>query len=211
MSYSPHKDTCLAIEIKSIVGSARIAMMSTMKDRTYSSFGYLRALGSAMVLGTIALLTPATAHAQSLPDRTADYLKCTLIADMSPRLACYDAVSASLRATVQNEASPAVEAQPEEDAEARARANFGASTLPRERQERNEPDEVGVLITSWRTSPLGKLVFTTEDGQVWRQSDSNRLFPRSEQFNATIKKGMMGSYFLKIEGIRRAIRVKRVR
>ena len=55
------------------------------------------------------------------------------------------------------------------------------------------------------------MVFTTEDGQVWRQSDSKRVFPRSEQFQATIKKGMMGSFFLQIDGIRRNIRVKRIR
>jgi len=194
-------------------------MMSTMQDKLNSSTTIMLTLCVGVIGAILANSSPALAD--DLPDRTQDYLKCSLIADLSPRLACYDAVSASLRQAVQAPAQVAptgqapttdapAQATPPAESSAEDRSSFGAQHLRRD-QKPEEPDEIRVLVTSWRTSPLGKMVFTTEDGQVWRQSDSNRVFPRTEQFHATIKKGMMGSFFLKIDGIRRNIRVKRIR
>jgi len=195
-------------------------MMSTMQDKIYSSTLFRSLIMFTLGVSVVSMRT-SPALAETLPDRTKDYLKCSEIVDLSPRLACYDAVSAALQQGPQDqvETAPAAEAPAAtspvasaDTAESNAefRANFGAQHIARE-PEQEEPDEIRVLVTSWSTSPLGKMIFTTEDGQIWRQSDSNRVFPRSEQFSATIKKGMMGSFFLKIDGIRRAIRVKRVR
>lgn len=55
----------------------------------------------------------------------------------------------------------------------------------------------------------GILYFHTAKGQVWRQKNSGNYMSKVP-FEAEIKSGMLGSFFLVAKG-RKAIRVKRVK
>lgn len=73
-----------------------------------------------------------------------------------------------------------------------------------------EPDFIDIVIVSISRTKLGKLVYRTEDGQVWRQSD-NRRPPayRKTPFAARVKKGALGSFFIKPDDGGYAVRVQR--
>jgi hypothetical protein len=74
-----------------------------------------------------------------------------------------------------------------------------------------EPDElVPIVIVNVRTlAGRNDNVFTTDSGVVWQQTDNAKLLFPETPFNAHIKPGAMGSYFLVTENRNRAIRVRR--
>ncbi len=57
----------------------------------------------------------------------------------------------------------------------------------------------------------GKTLFRLENGQVWQQAETSRLVWRSESPMITIKKAVFGSFRLKVEGVNKSVRVKRVK
>lgn len=85
---------------------------------------------------------------------------------------------------------------------------FGLSLSQRDPQ---PLESIDVSVVSVDTDAYGKLIFTTASGQVWRQTD--RANPRYRQipFDAEIRKGAMGSFFIKARPGRVAVRVKRSR
>lgn len=97
------------------------------------------------------------------------------------------------------EAGPA---RPEE------REQFGMENRRAERQE--PPGRISVVIAAIAENPYGRLIFRTEDGQVWQQTDRGRRPPyASTPFAATIERGAMGSFFLKPDSGGYAVRVRR--
>ena len=72
-----------------------------------------------------------------------------------------------------------------------------------------EPIVPGVTIVRVQKDPNGFLYFQTAKGQVWKQKTSGNYFTKVP-FEAEIKSGMLGSFFLVTKG-RGAIRVKRVK
>jgi len=54
-----------------------------------------------------------------------------------------------------------------------------------------------VVVVSVDSNAYGKLIFTTESGQVWRQTDQNRRRYRQIPFDAEIRQGAAGSFFIK--------------
>jgi hypothetical protein len=84
---------------------------------------------------------------------------------------------------------------------------FGLSEV----QKNPEPlDSINVVVVSVDSNAYGKLIFTTESGQVWRQTDQGRP-PRYRQipFGAEIRQGAAGSFFIKPLSGGASIRVKR--
>ncbi len=70
-------------------------------------------------------------------------------------------------------------------------------------------DSIHVVVVSVDSNAYGKLIFTTESGQVWRQTDQNRRRYRQIPFDAKIRKGAVGSFFLTPLSGGAAVRVKR--
>jgi len=70
-------------------------------------------------------------------------------------------------------------------------------------------DEVPVTIVRVTKNSAGVHYFYTEDGKAWKQNGSGRWSLKAP-FTATIKKGLMGSFFLVPEG-GKSQRVKRVK
>ncbi len=57
----------------------------------------------------------------------------------------------------------------------------------------------------------GKTLFRLENGQVWQQAEESRLVWRSNSPVITIKKAMFGSFRLKVDGVNKTVKVKRVK
>lgn len=85
---------------------------------------------------------------------------------------------------------------------------FGLS----ERQRNPETlDSVNVVVVSVDSNAYGKLIFTTESGQVWRQTDMNKRRYRQIPFDAEIRRGASGSFFIRPVTGGASVRVKRSR
>ncbi len=185
-----------------------------------------------------AILTPAVASAQT--DRAAAVaatLACRGLAETA-RLACLDAALVDLAeafpesagalaapsgsATAPEPASPRRLADreaggapdttaPASKAEAAA---FGAEDLPRARTSDEGPRALRAEVVQTDRTASGKLIFTLDNGQVWRQIDADRGDPRPPSGDApyavTIRKKLFGSHRLSIEGERPAVTVRRV-
>lgn len=183
-------------------------------DDTTVSRPTRRALGAALAIA--ASLTAAGAGAQDVSAA----LSCTPIEDDDVRLACYDSV---LRPSSAPRENPGAAAAPAEAAprslleaparetrppprESAAREAPAASTIPAA----NAADIGVVLVVGMRETQGRALVFTTEDGASWVQTDSQRNLRRPEvPFRAEIREGAMSSRFLVIDDGRRSIRVRR--
>lgn len=74
----------------------------------------------------------------------------------------------------------------------------------------HDPDSINVAVVSMTRSSDGKLRFTMQNGQIWRQIDTTTLRNVGEApWIAEIRKASFGSFLLSLNG-GRAVRVERV-
>ena len=71
-------------------------------------------------------------------------------------------------------------------------------------------DELNVTFVSIRKNGIGKLVLTTADGDVWKQTDTKVVFYPST-VSGRIRKGMMGAYYFRPDSKQPPIKVERVK
>jgi hypothetical protein len=160
---------------------------------------------------------------------------CTAIADDAERLACYDRALRGPAPAAPPAATPAPgsQAAPRSDAPAAAATPVAPAEPRRERRVREsaappapaaprapvagrngDADEeiIPIVIVSTRALPGRETTFTAQDGTSWVQTDSQRITGLPDTpFDAEIKPGSMGSYFLIAKDRQRAIRVRPVR
>ena len=162
-----------------------------------------------LVIGFLAqTLSPALADSPTAEE-------CGRLKNDKERLACYDLALGGGSA----EEAPAARSDGATDAPERAEADatpetpaveeFGAEQVE-ERIERLEARLVGDF-TGW----TGNTKFRLDNGQVWQQTKNYipDYEPREPipQPRVTISRGLMGSYNLKIEGVKRVVQVKRIK
>ena len=129
------------------------------------------------------MTVPAFAQG-SVQDKLID---CASVADGAQRLACFDALILGLRQA--------------------GDASFGAVQAAKP----VEPDRVSLAVSALDKGADGKLRFTMEDGQVWRQTDTTKL-PNAGKgpWTAEIRKAAMGTFLLSLNH-GRVVRVERVK
>lgn len=117
---------------------------------------------------------------------------CRAMAEAGARLACYDAISAGTGTAAAPAVNPAFELKS---------------------AARKQPEESVTLETriagkfeGWSHGQLIRL----ENGQVWRVEDDSSETAYLDNPKATLRKGMLGSIYLDIDGARGAPRVRRV-
>jgi hypothetical protein len=174
------------------------------------------------MLAALIAESPHPAAAQSAP--------CTVIQDDAERLACYDralrgtspapaaptpAAEASAAPVTQAPApvaqTPAFQAPAVQAPAAPASQAAPASAAPRAPAANAAKDIVPILVVSVRTLPGRETSFTTQDGAMWVQTDSQRIYGLPDTpFEAELKPGAVGSTFLVPKIGSRAIRVKLV-
>ena len=132
----------------------------------------------------------------------AELLRCLALPDTAARLACYDTLAHSLSSAPAKPATPAA-------ADA-ADANFGRVSMPKPKAEDSKPaamqSRIVGKLAEWRRGQS----LTLANGQVWVVNDEPANFGALQDPAVTVTPGMLGSYFMKIEGINFQVRVKRV-
>ncbi|HUG21447.1 hypothetical protein [Piscinibacter sp.] len=134
----------------------------------------------------------------------AAWLRCRAVADASSRLACYDAVTpaANTAKPGQGDPRPGTSAgQPQQPAE-----QFGLET----RSRGPAPDEIASRspgrFDGWGPRSVIKLA----NGQSWQVSDGSTGVYRLDSPKVKVTRGMLGAFFLEIEGINRSPKVRRL-
>ncbi|MEC8785585.1 MAG: hypothetical protein VXX33_03515 [Pseudomonadota bacterium] len=159
------------------------------------------------------------AHAETVADAME---KCRNTDNSLKRLICYDNIAKSLnqydgtsaqvsqlqayRSEAATQPRPQVEANRQPEA-SEPKNDFG---LEHRRDLSAEASEVSLTIASFKDSLRGKKIITFSDGSVWQQSDSAYLKIEEGQ-QVTIERGLLGSFYLSVEGVNKRMKVKRVK
>ena len=133
-----------------------------------------------------ALLPVMTVPAFAQTDVQGKLMDCASVVDGVQRLACFDALTLELKQT--------------------SDTSFGAQAA-----KPTGPDRVSLAVSGLEKGADGKLRFTMEDGQVWRQVDTTKL-PNAGKgpWTAEIRKAAMGTFLLSLNH-GRVVRVERVK
>lgn len=131
---------------------------------------------------------------------------CRGIADSGERLACYDREAGALIQSVEKKETVVLD---QAEVKKTKRSLFGF-TLPRlpffnggkeEEKEEAEFQQIETPIKTVRAIGYGRFRFTIDDGALWETTEGINAFPKPGQ-KVLIKKGLMGSYFIRFEGSR---------
>jgi hypothetical protein len=195
-----------------------------------------------LLLAASAMLAVMPAFAQdAAPD---DLLKaisqCAATADRDARLACYDGLQPRVKAALAAPQPPAQAAAAPEPTKEEQESWFGLGDLfggsdqpqtsPQQfgqertpaaeakREERKEEskeiDEISAKVTEYALDPVGRFVVFLDNGQVWKQLDSDdrrAVFKRSGDNTVTISRGFLGSYNMTINDVAGLYKVTRVK
>jgi hypothetical protein len=160
----------------------------------------------------LAFAAPALA-ADEQPAAIRALAACRGVADSAQRLACFDREAGALLQSVESKETVVLDKQAVRETK---RSLFGF-TLPRlpffgERDEgrKEEPEfqQIETPIKTVRSIGYGRFRFTVDEGAVWETTEGINAFPKPGQ-KVMIKKGLMGSYFIKFEG-NRSVKGRRV-
>lgn len=168
-------------------------------------------------LGVLSVLVPTLfACLPAAAQSAAELQRCRDLKDAGARLACYDAIQIAPPAPVAPPAprAPAAPAAAAPAVAARATpspapAEFGFER--RAEQQREELKAIESRITGKVDGWEANTRFTLENGQVWQVSDDSRSFGVANNPRVKVSRGTFGTFFLEIEGINAAPRVKRIR
>jgi hypothetical protein len=151
-----------------------------------------------VAITTIVLACAAGPALAALPNPLADALrKCANEADQARRLACFDALAATL---------PKVEAD-----QFGLTADIAHKREPAAEKGRPKPpqESLSATITAVRESANGELIFTLDNQQVWTQAQVDSRFRFAVGDPVHIEHGVMGSLWLAADKGRKT-RVKRI-
>lgn len=177
----------------------------------------VKKLSALAALSSTMLVLPVMAQSSS------DLQRCRALKDNAARLACYDAIPLPAAGASASPAAPAAAAPtaPVTNAAATSAPAAAASTA----YAPQTPDQFGlerqqsqVLVRSIDSRLVGQFEgwepnqrFTLENGQVWQVSDDSRGVGFKTNPKVRITRGTFGTFFMEIEGVNAAPRVKRVR
>lgn len=150
------------------------------------------------------LLTGAAAvEAQSL---ATDVKACRLLTATAERLRCYDAMQLPVETGMPAAAAPAAAPPVVVDPVSRFGQEAIRSTAGTPELKRIE-SRIRGRFQGW--GPNSQL--TLENGQVWRIADGSEAFYDLQDPKATVHRGLLGAFFLEVQGVGFNVRVTRVR
>ncbi len=195
----------------------------------------------AVIFAAIGLaLTPIAAAAQSPDDAVAGVLACEAVRGTKARLNCIEAALPALRAAHPAAVALAAEraeaaklaaaesakedfglspAQQDEQRTASAedyeRAAFGENDLGSDKDDDDEVDSVEGVAVEVGKNNRGKIFVILDNGQVWRQIDGDSRSPyiprNASGLKVEIKKGALGSYFVKVGNAKESFKANRIK
>jgi hypothetical protein len=147
----------------------------------------------------------------------ADLARCAEIADADARLECFDTLTRTLGGARPDARDGPAAAAPASSASVPAASApepvnvdaFGAELISG--RDSAAPDEIQSHLIGEFTGWRGNTEFRLENGQVWRQAEADRLAFQADAPLVTIRRGAFNTYRLSVEGVNRAVRVRRIR
>ncbi|QKX18630.1 hypothetical protein [Microbulbifer sp. YPW1] len=143
-------------------------------------------LSTSLLLSAAAIATLACAPLASADSLQAQLQQCSQFSDDNKRLACYDKLTGSLQK--------------------HAEQQFGQE---QKQAVEEAPESITATITKAEEGAYGKFIFTLDNGQVWRQTDTKRSILRDGD-QVTVERGALGSFRMRKTTGGRTMRVKRV-
>jgi hypothetical protein len=138
---------------------------------------------------------------------------CRAVKDSAARLACYDALPLAARPApgAPVRPAPAVPAPPSPPAPAAAPVESESSRFGLPANTRPAPLEyveshIEGHFSGWYAGTRIRLA----NGQVWQVTDGTSRFADVDNPKVTVRRGALGSFFLDIDGVNPAPRVRRV-
>lgn len=125
--------------------------------------------------------------------------RCRGIADAASRLACYDALPLPAAGAAARPTVPGREA-----ASPSLMERFGLES--RQPQADRVESHIPGLFTGWKANSQIRLA----NGQVWKVVDGSWLHGEWHNPKVSVRRGMLGAFYLDIEGESRSPRVRRV-
>lgn len=179
-----------------------------------STYGHILAMTVAGLCAFVAAPSwaaappPSAGHAKLMQQLAG----CADVAERDARLTCYETAAAALKDAEQRGDLVIVD---REQADAVRRQSFGFN-LPSlslfDRGERHDQpmDAVTGRLASATREASGRWTFRLDDGAAWTQVDSEGLLLQPKPgMRVDIRKGMVGSYFLGLDG-HAGVRVRRL-
>lgn len=124
----------------------------------------------------------------------ASLARCRSIPDSAQRLACYDALPA-----------PAAD-KPAPEEKRQAPAQFGLEHKAVEQQLQSIESHVEGRFDGW--APNDRIRFA--NGQVWQIVDGSRAALNAVNPKVRVRRGVLGAFYLEVEGTNHSPRVRRV-
>lgn len=156
-------------------------------------------------LALFALFAPALYAA----DLSVQLTQCRSISNDLQRLVCYDKMNTASAAAYAKTTSNADRAISTQTAVvANTVDDFGLERKVQEAKAETSAQNLSLVLQKVETNKQGLMVFTFENGQVWRQT-SKDVFQASEGSVYIVERGMLNSFFMNKEGTNRKTRVIR--
>jgi hypothetical protein len=164
----------------------------------------LRTGARGLPLILIGLLSAGMAQAQPAPRVYGELAACRALRDVAARVACYDAIAlpAAPEAAAAAVPPPAARAA----GPASAPADFGLPPPPIAAQPQVMQSRIAGRFEGW--SPGTRL--RLDNGQVWEVVDGSSAAYDLNAPAVNVRRGVLGSFFLEIDGVSATPRVRRV-
>ncbi|MEZ7206097.1 hypothetical protein [Pseudoalteromonas sp. DY56-GL79] len=146
------------------------------------------------------------------PINTQALQACTLIENDFKRLMCYDNVIANKPITETHSSKAPLSKDKINTARNEKKAELKEDGFGLEHKVKavsEEIEEITAKLVKTTTQGRNKMVFTLDNGQVWRQISSETFFA-NEGDTLIIERASFGSFLMKKAGSNRTTRVKRV-
>ncbi|MET1256333.1 hypothetical protein [Aliikangiella maris] len=158
-----------------------------------------------------------------------DITHCLKIIDNLERLTCYDKIASAqqkqptlkntssksdsintmpkqLEEAQNNAKQPVTESKTQDDLLQQQAEEFGQRTTPSEQLQSIESHIVG-QFKGWQKGAIIQL----ENGQQWKVISESKGYAKLQSPKATISRGILGSFDMRIEGFRTKAKVKRIK
>lgn len=190
-------------------------------------------------LSVMVVSAPAGAATRSEREVLEDMALCSAMTDEAERLRCFDNVMPKVRAALGRAAEEGdavslfgLTLWEDSDGDGEADADDGEPTRPEDFGIENVPAEnrpdapeetevadtrpevitsITANIVETLTARDGSYVFVLDNGQIWRQTDADRVFKSRRDTVAIIETGFLGSYRMHFEGKNQTFTVRRVK
>ncbi|MBQ0934343.1 hypothetical protein [Ideonella paludis] len=135
----------------------------------------------------------------------ADWQRCRQVSEASARLACYDKLADM---AVAQPAAPVAAAMPAVPLPVQTPAErFG---MEQKVAQEGAVDTITSMLPGDFEGWDAKTKFTLANGQVWQVTDGSRVYWPAKNPKVTIRRGVLGAFYLQIEGLNTTAKVKRL-